>query len=107
MEILPFPSTNHPKKVIVMGIHPDPSWMDHILTYIMEGNFSKDKLEVEKIKCKSPRYWMYVERKLYKRSYSRPYLLCVYPEAVEVLLEELQNGCVGVTREKGLWPIEL
>lgn len=63
--------------------------MDPILTYIREGNFSKDKLEVEKTKCKSPRYWISAEWKLYKRLYFGPYLLCVHPKVVEVLLEEL------------------
>ena len=29
---------------------------------------------------------------MYKRSFSKPYLLCVHPEAVEPLLEELHEG---------------
>ena len=30
--------------------------------------------------------------KLYKRSFSGPYLLCIHPEAVKLLLKELQEG---------------
>ena len=33
--------------------------------------------------------------KLYKRSFSGPYLLCVHPEASESLLEELHEGVCG------------
>jgi len=39
--------------------------------------------------------WLSEEHKLYKRSYSRPYLLCVHPEVVEPLLEELHDGICG------------
>ena len=52
------------------------------------------------------RYWLSKEQKLYKRSYSGPYLLCVHPEAVEPLLEELHKGVCGVTHGVGLWRIE-
>ena len=32
---------------------------------------------------------------MYKRSFSGPYLLCIHPEAVELLLEELYEGICG------------
>lgn len=53
--------------------------MDLILTYIREGNLLVNKLKAEKIKRKSPKYWMSTEGKLYKRSYARLYLLYVHP----------------------------
>ena len=39
---------------------------------------------------------MSTKGKLYKRSFSGPYLLCVHPETVEILLEELHEGNVEV-----------
>ena len=63
--------------------------MDTILAYLQEGNLPEDKKEAEKIRRKSPRYWVSEEGKLYERSYSGLYLLCVHPEAINVLLEEL------------------
>ena len=32
---------------------------------------------------------------MYKRSFSGPYLLCIYPEASELLFEELHEGICG------------
>lgn len=35
------------------------------------------------------------EQKLYKHSFCGPYLLCVHPEVVELLLEELHEEICG------------
>ena len=51
--------------------------------------------EVEKIRKKAPRYWLSKGHKLYKRSHSGPYLLCVHPETMELLLEELHERICG------------
>lgn len=44
---------------------------------------------------KAPRFWLSDDQKLYKRSFSMPYLLCVHPKAVEPLLEELHERICG------------
>ena len=44
---------------------------------------------------KAPRFWLSEDRKLYKHSSSRPYLLCIHPEVVEQFLEELHVGICG------------
>lgn len=77
--------------------------MDPILTYIREGNLSVDKLKAEKVRSKSPKYWMSTEGKLYKRLYAGLYLLYVHPKAVEALLEELHKEvCRSRTGERSL-----
>lgn len=77
--------------------------MDLILTCIREGNLPVDKLKAEKIRRKSPKYWMSTKGKLYKRSYAGLYLLYVHPKAVEALLEELHEGvCRSHTGELSL-----
>ena len=57
-----------------------PSWMDSIIRFLREDIFSKEKVEADKIRRKATSYWLSEDYKLYKRSFSRPYLLCVHPE---------------------------
>ena len=49
----------------------------------------------KKIRRKAPHFWLSKKQKLYKCSFTGPYLLCVHPEAVEPLLEELHEGICG------------
>ena len=55
----------------------------------------EEKSEVEKVRRKVPWFWMSEDKKLYKRTFSRPYLLYVRPDASESLLEELHEGVCG------------
>ena len=66
--------------------------MDSIVLFLKEGVLPLESGEAEKIRRKAPCFWLSEEQKLYKCSFSRPYLLCVHPEAVEPLLEELHEG---------------
>ena len=47
------------------------------------------------IRRKAPHFWLFEDRKLYKHSFSGPYLLCVHLEASESLMEELHEGVCG------------
>ena len=70
---------------------------------IKEDILLKEKSEVDKIQRKAHRFWLSEDQKLYKRSFSGPYLLCKHPEALELLLEELHEGiCGSHTRGKYL-----
>ena len=79
----------------VYNLHVETSWMDPIMTFLKRGVLPEDKHEAEKVCRGAPRYWLSEEQKLYKCSYLRPYLLCVHPEVVEPLLEELHEGIYG------------
>ena len=68
-----------------------PSWMDPIVTFLKDDILPEEKSEAEKIRRNATRFWLSEDHKLYKCSYSRPYLLCVHPEALEPLLEELHE----------------
>ena len=92
VELLPFSSLTPFDKGLVLSIHSPPSWMDPIVAYLRIGILPEDKKNSERIKCRSPRYWVSKEGKLYKRSYSGPYLLCMHLEAIETLLEKLHEG---------------
>ena len=63
--------------------------MDPISLYLERDILSEKKSKAEKVRRKAPRFWLSDDRKLYKRSFSGLYLLCVHPEALESLLDEL------------------
>ena len=73
----------------------DPSWMDSISLFLEKDILPKEKSEAEKIRRKAPRFWLSEDRKLYKHSFSGPYLLCVHPEALESVLKELYERVCG------------
>ena len=76
----------------VHEIRVGPSWMDPIVVFLKEDILPEGKSEAEKIRRSAARFWLSEDHKLYRRSYSGPYLLCVHPEASELLLEELYEG---------------
>ena len=65
------------------------------MLFLKEDVLLESKFEADKIRRKALRFWLSVDQKLYKRSFSSPYLLRVHPEAVELLLEELHEGICG------------
>ena len=60
--------------------------MDPLVLFLKEGVLPYEKGEADKIRRKALRFWLFEEQKLYKCSFSGPYLLCVHPKAVEPLL---------------------
>ena len=79
--------------------------MDPILLFLERDILPKEKSEAEKARRKASRCWMSKDKKLYKRSFSGPYLLCVHPDALESLLEELHEGVCGSHTEEDLYLI--
>ena len=69
--------------------------MESIVLFLKEDVLPKDKSKAEKVRRKAPRFWLSEDQKLYKRSFSDPYLLCIHPEVVKLLLEELYEGVYG------------
>ena len=69
--------------------------MDPILKYLESDILPEEKVEAEKIQRKAPQFWLSEDKKLYKQSFSRPYLLYVHPEMLESLLEELHEDICG------------
>ena len=89
--------------VHVHQVRVRPSWMDPIILFLKEDILPKDKSEADKVRRKAPRFWLSKDQKLYKRSFSSPYLLCIHPKTSELLLEELHKGiCGSHTRGRSL-----
>ena len=66
--------------------------MDSIIQFWKEDTLLEEKVEADKVRRKATRFWLSENQKLYKCSFSAPYLLCVHPEMTESLLEELREG---------------
>ena len=66
--------------------------MDPILLFLENDILPEEKLEVEKVRRKTLWFWMSEDKRLYKRSFSGLYLLCVHLDALESFLEELHEG---------------
>uniref|UniRef100_A0A2N9HH77 Uncharacterized protein n=1 Tax=Fagus sylvatica TaxID=28930 RepID=A0A2N9HH77_FAGSY len=94
IETLTTPSIDQPANYI-NTITVGPCWMDPYVTYLKEGVLPEQKKEAEIIKRKAARFWLSKDLKLYKRSFSGPYLLCVHPDIIEDLLYEIHEGICG------------
>lgn len=71
------------------------SWMTPIIAYLEDGILPEEPGESLKIRRKAARFWLSPTKKIYRRSYLRPYLLCVHPTDVTNLLGEIHEGCCG------------
>ena len=76
----------------IQQIRVGSSWMDPTVSFLKEDVLPPNKLEADKIRRKTPWFWLFEDQKLYKRSFSRSYLLCIHPETSELLIEELHEG---------------
>ena len=65
------------------------------MLFLKEDTLPEGKSEADKVRRKAHRFWLSKDQKLYKRSFSRTYLLCIHLEAVELLLEELHERICG------------
>ncbi|XP_065624488.1 uncharacterized protein LOC136065344 [Quercus suber] len=103
VENLHKPTETGKEVVQVHQVRAGPSWMDPLVKFLKEDILPEEKGEADKIRRKAARFWLSEDQKLYKRSYSGPYLLCMHPKNVELLLEELHEGiCGSHTRGRSL-----
>ena len=58
----------------VMCIDLDPSWMDPIIAYLRDDQLPADKNEAHKIRLKASQFWLSQDGRLYRKSYTGPYL---------------------------------
>lgn len=95
MEDYALPAYDIPVSVGVNFTRVGPSWMDPLVAFLKSGILLEEKTKAERIHRKASRFWLSKNQKLYKRSYSGPYLLCIHPKVVETQLEELHKGICG------------
>ena len=81
--------------VQINQVRAGPSWMDPIMQFLKEDILPEEKIETNKIRKKATSYWLSEDSKLYRRSFSGPYLLCFHPDQTELLLEEIHERICG------------
>ena len=81
--------------VHIYQIMVGPSWMDSIILFLKEDILPEEKSKADKVRRKAPRLWLSEDQKLYKCSFSRPYLLCIHLKILELLLDELHKRICG------------
>ena len=94
IEILATPSIALPTgQVHVITVHS--CWIDPYVIYLKEGILPEQRKKAKIIRRKVARFWLSKDSKLYRRSFSGPYILCVHPEITEDLLYEMHEGICG------------
>ena len=95
----------------------DPSWMDPIWDYLIEGLLPNDLKEASKLRSRSARFTIH-RGTLYKRGFFTPILKCIAREDDNYVLREVHEGVYGnhiraralegkVLRQGYYWPIML
>ena len=95
VEDLCTPTSIHQGMPRIHQIKLGPSWMDSVSLFLEKDILPEENSKAEKVRRKTPRFWLSKDRKLYKCFFSGPYLLCMHPEVSELLLEELYKGVCG------------
>ena len=78
-------------------------WMDPIIDFLAENRVPNDEKEANRVHQVTARYWLLANRKLYRRSFGGPYLLCLHLEKINKLLAKLHDGVCGSHLGAILW----
>ena len=69
------PSMTKREFIHVHQVRVGPSWMNPLVLFLKEDILLEEKTEADKIQRNASRFWLSEDQKLYKRSFSGPYLL--------------------------------
>ena len=90
-EIQFMPSIDFPK---VQQIENKGNWMTPIVTYLKDRRLPEEKDKAKKVRVKSARYVL-MDKVLYKRGFSQPYLRCLAPKEANYVWREIHEGACG------------
>ena len=99
----------------IQQVEGEENWMTPILIYLKDGRLSEDKDEARRLRIKAAKYVL-IDKVLYKRGFSQPYLRCLAPDESNYVLREVHDGACGnhsgaralvhkVVRVGYYWPI--
>ena len=95
------PSTDLPE---VSQIEGEENWMTLIVVYLKDGRLPDDKNEARKLRIRAAKYVL-INKVLYKRGFSQPYLRCLAPDESNYVLREVHEGaCENHSRSKSTSP---
>ena len=98
------PAEMKSEMIYVHQIRVGLSWMNSIVLFLKKDILPEGKSKADKVRKKALQFWLSKDQKLHKCFFFRPYLLCIHPEASELLLKELHKGiCESHTRGKSLF----
>ncbi|XP_056848896.1 uncharacterized protein LOC130499027 [Raphanus sativus] len=93
--VLQWPATEKKTKPEEISVVDEgETWMTPIINYLRYDTLPEDQDESQKIRRQAARY-CFSEGKLYRRSFSGPYLRCLTPREAARILEELHEGECG------------
>ena len=75
----------------VAPIESEPSWMEPIWDYLIDGRLPDDPKEASKIRTRSSRFTNH-KGSLYKRGFFTPILKCIAGKDVDYVLREVHEG---------------
>ena len=78
----------------VQQIENEGNWMTPIVTYLKDRRLPEEKDKAKKVRVKSARYVL-MDKVLYKRSFSQPYLRCLAPKEANYVWREIHEGACG------------
>ena len=70
-------------------------WMDPIIEFLVKDRVPNNERKANKVHRVASQYWLSADRKLYRRSFRGPYLLCLHLGKVNELLAELHEEVCG------------
>ena len=82
----------------VQHIKGEENWMTPILLYLKYGRLPEDKDEARRLRIKAAKYVL-IDKVLYKRGFSQPYLRCLAPNESNYVLQEVYERACGTTQE--------
>ena len=68
--------------------------MTLMVSYLKDGRLLEGKDEARKLRIRSARY-VFMDKVLYKRGFSQPYLRCLAPDEANYVLREVHEGACG------------
>ena len=78
----------------VQQIENRENWMALIISYLKDRKLSERKDEARKLRPRAARYVL-MDKVLYKRGFSQPYLRCLVPDEANYVLREVHEGACG------------
>ena len=80
--------------MVVAQVGSEPSWMEPIWDYIIDGRLPDDPKEAAKVRARSARFTNH-KGSLYKRGFFTPILKCITGKDTEYVLREVHEGICG------------
>lgn len=69
--------------------------MDLITKFLADDRLPSESKKADRVHRSAARFWLSKDRRLYRRSFKGPYLLCLHPSKVNDLLKEFHERVCG------------